>query len=153
MKSPPEKEKRPLGSKAPDSAESTEASRRCRDTSSSIVEDLRELLGNNVVLLPIKRGDKGPSGKDMEGWQTFTVARMHNPEYLVRLNHGGNVGVLLGNGLVTIDLDRDKAVEPFLKRNPKLRETLRSRRKRGCNIWVRINGEYPKSCKLKTRNG
>src|SRR5262245_39356113 len=119
----------------------------------SIVEKLRDLLGRDVVLLPIKRGNKGPSGKEMEGWQTFTVTQMQDPEYLARLNHGGNIGVLLGNGLITIDLDRDEAVEPFLKLNPKLRETLRSRRKRGCNFWLRIKEAYPTSCKLKDRSG
>ena len=34
-----------------------------------------------------------------------------------------------------------------------LRATLRSRRKRGCNFWVRIRGDYPKSCRLKARSG
>ena len=84
MKSPP-KEKRPLASKALDSAESAEASPRTPGGSSSIVEELRNLLGNDVVLLPIKRGNKGPSGKDMEGWQNFTAAKMQEPEYLARL--------------------------------------------------------------------
>lgn len=153
MTDPPKKEKRPLASKALDSVESTEASQTGRDTSSSIVEELRDLLGNDVVLLPIKRGNKGPSGKEMEGWQTFTPARTQEPEYLARLNHGANIGVLLGNGRITIDLDRDEDVEPFLKLNPKLRDTLRSRRKRGCNLWVRIKGVYPKSSKLKTKTG
>ena len=120
---------------------------------SSIVGELRHLLGNDVVLLPIKRGDKGPSGKEMQGWQTFTVARMQEPEYLARLNRGENIGVLLGNGLATIDLDCDENVESFLNLNPKLCETLRSRRKRGCNFWVRIKGAYPKSSKLKTKSG
>lgn len=78
----PEKEKRPLGSKAPDSAESQKESQSRPGLSSSIVEELRELLGNDVVLLPIKRGDKGPSGKHMEGWQTFTSERMQDPRYL-----------------------------------------------------------------------
>ena len=49
---------------------------------------------------------------------------MQEPEYLARLNHGANIGVLLGNGRVTIDLDRDENVEPFLNLNPKLRDTL-----------------------------
>ena len=89
----------------------------------------------------------------MKGWQTFTSARMQDPQYLARLNHGANIGVLLGHGRVTIDSDRDENVEPFLRLNPALRETLRSRRKRGCNFWLRIKGGYPKSCKLKTRSG
>ena len=123
------------------------------EPSGSIVTELRSLLGDDVVLLPIKWGHKRPSGKEMQGWQNFTTARMHDSEYLVRLNHGSNIGVLLGNGRVTIDLDRDQSVEPFLNLNPRLRETLRSRRKRGCNLWLRIKGKYPKSCKLKTRSG
>ena len=40
----------------------------------------------------------------MEGWQHFTPERMAEPEYLAQLNHGGNIGVLLGRGLITIDL-------------------------------------------------
>ena len=152
MKSPP-KEKRPLASKALDSVESPEASQTGRNTSSSIVEELRNLLGNDVVLLPIKRGNKGPSGKGMYGWQTFTAAKMQEPEYLARLNHGANIGVLLGNGKVTIDLDRDESVEPFLDLNPRLRGTLRSRRKRGCNFWLRIKGKYPQPCMLRRRGG
>src|SRR4029453_9269148 len=152
MNGPP-KEKRPLASKALDSAESGEASPRSHGRSNLIVEELRDLLGNDAVLLPIKRGNKGPSGKAMYGWENFTAAKMQEPEYLVRLNHGANIGVLLGNGRVTIDLDCDENVEPFLKLNPRLGETLTSRRKRGCNLWLRIKGDYPKSCKLRTRDG
>lgn len=36
------------------------------ELSRAIVTELRSLLGDDVVLLPIKRGDKGPSGKEME---------------------------------------------------------------------------------------
>ena len=147
------KEKPPRGGKGLNSTESAEASPSGGGTSSSIVDQLCNLLGNDVVLLPIKRGDKGPSGKEMQEWQTFTHARMEDPKYVARLNHGANIGVLLGNGRGTIDLDRDETVEQFLILNPKLRETLRSRRKRGCNLWVRIKGECPKSCKLRTRSG
>jgi phage/plasmid-associated DNA primase len=152
MNAPP-KEKRPLASKALDSVESAEASQTGRDTSSSIVDELCNLLGSDVVLLPIKRGDKGPSGKDMYGWDNFTTAKMQEPDYLAQLNNGSNIGVKLGEQRATIDLDRDEDVETFLSRNPNLRETLRSRRKRGCNFWLRIKGDYPKSCKLKTRSG
>jgi hypothetical protein len=147
------KGKRPLASKALDSAESGKASPRSHGRSNSIVEQLRDLLGSDVVLLPIKRGNKGPSGKAMYGWENFTAPKMQEPEYLARLNNGSNIGVKLGDQRATIDLDHDEAVEPFLNLNPKLRETLRSRRKRGCNFWVRIKGDYPTSCKLKTRSG
>ena len=118
--------------------------------SSDLISELRKLVGDDAVLLPIPRGRKGPKAN---GWQQFTTERMKQPEYRAELNHGGNIGVLLGNGLITIDLDHDKAVEPFLNLNPKLRETLTTRRARGCNLWVRIKGDYPKSCKLKTKLG
>jgi putative DNA primase/helicase len=115
-----------------------------------LIFSLGKLLGEDVVLIPIPRGRKGPI---IEGWQHFTSGRMKEPEYLAQLNHGDNIGVLLGNGLITIDLDHDAAVEPFLGLNPKLRETLRSRRVRGCNLWVRIRGPYPQSSRLRTTGG
>jgi hypothetical protein len=148
MKSPP-KEKPLLGGEGL-STQLAKASQTGGCGSSSRVDELRNLLGNDRVLLPIKRGYKKPFERD---WQTFTPARMQDPKYLAQLNHEGNIGVLLGRGLVTIDIDRDGAVEPFLNINPKLRETLRSRRVRGCNVWVQITGDYPKSCKLRNRTG
>ena len=77
------------------------------------------------------------------------------PEYLESLQ-GQNVGVLLGPAsghLNSIDIDADEFVEPFLELNPRLRQTLRSKRVRGCNIWVIVPGEYPKLSKIKTADG
>ncbi|MGH8094041.1 MAG: bifunctional DNA primase/polymerase, partial [Chthoniobacterales bacterium] len=149
---PPEKGKRRLVGTALDSTDSPGTSQSGAGASTA-VDDLRSLLGQNVVLLSIPRGQKGPSGKKMKDWHRFTPDRMRDPEYLAQLDHGGNIGVLLGNGLITIDLDRDEAVEPFLNLNPQLRETLRTKRVRGCNLWLRIKGAYPKSAKLKSRAG
>ena len=119
--------------------------------SRDLISELRELLGSDAVLIPIPCGRKGPTIKD---WQKFTPEQMRQPEYLARLNGSENIGVLLGNGgLTTIDLDDDKFVDPFLSLNPQLRETLRTRRKRGCNLWVQITGPYPEACKLKLRSG
>jgi phage/plasmid-associated DNA primase len=89
----------------------------------------------------------------MKGWQSFTPDRMRDPKYVARLNHGVNIGVLLGRGRITIDIDRNVDVEPFSELNPKLRDTLRTKRVRGCNFWARIKGNYPPSCKLTTRTG
>jgi hypothetical protein len=144
-----EKEKRPLAGRVL-SSELVQGSQNAISQSSSIVEELRCLLGNDVVLLPIPPGSKKPV---LKGWQSTTLSQMQNPRYLAQLNHDGNVGVLLGRGLATIDLDRDEDVEPFLALNPRLSGTLRTRRVRGCNFWVRLNGNYPKSCKLKTNAG
>jgi hypothetical protein len=70
-----------------------------------VVSIFRGVLGNDVVLLPIKRGNKGPSGKAMYGWENFTAAKMQEPEYLARLNNGSNIGVKLGDQRATIDLE------------------------------------------------
>jgi phage/plasmid-associated DNA primase len=120
------------------------------EAGADLISDLRKLLGFDTVLLPIPRGRKGPT---LAGWQQLTSECMQQPEYLAKLNHGDNIGAKLGKGLVTMDLDVDQRVDPFLDLNPKLRETLRTRRVRGCNFWVRIDGPYPKSCKLKTVSG
>jgi P4 family phage/plasmid primase-like protien len=111
-------------------------------TSDDVVNNLRTLLGHDVVLLPIPRGEKGPRFK---GWQNVTVEDMANREYLRKLRRG-NIGVLLGepsNGLCSIDIDEDTEMERFLNLNPKLKDTLRTRGARGGNVWVRIIGEYP----------
>ena len=94
-----------------------------------IVAELCALLGDDVVLLPVQSGSKSPKIKD---WQTLTAEDMRRAEYRAELSRSGNVGVLLGNGLITIDLDQDSAVKSFLVLNPKLSGTLRTRRVRGC---------------------
>jgi Bifunctional DNA primase/polymerase, N-terminal len=117
---------------------------------SAAVNKIRDLLGHDQVLLPIPRGHKRPSFED---WQNTSPDYMKEPEYLAQLAKG-NIGVLLGHDqLVTIDLDLDEAVEPFLNLNPKLHGTLRTKRARGCNFWIRIKGKYPKPCILQTQNG
>lgn len=116
------------------------------------VERIRELLGEDVVLLPVPRGKKGPK---VDGWQKTTIDEMDDPEYLKQVG-AGNIGVLLGRasgGLCAIDIDDDAGVEPFLELNPALRRTLRTHGARGAQIWIRIEGEYPKLVKLKTNEG
>jgi phage/plasmid-associated DNA primase len=114
------------------------------------VDELRAMLGDDVVLLWIPPGKKGPTFKQ---WESTTLEQTRKPDYLAKLNGKNNIGVLLGRGLITIDLDQDTAVEPFLERNPKLRSTLRTKRVRGCNLWARIKGKYPSACKLTTKDG
>jgi P4 family phage/plasmid primase-like protien len=69
---------------------------------------------------------------------------------LARVRHeGGNVGVLLGAAsrsvvaltgvryvLVSIDIDSDEGMEAFLALNPGLGRTLRTRGRRGGNLWL-----------------
>jgi phage/plasmid-associated DNA primase len=148
MKSPAKKKSARSRARRP-SNKSTKASQEEGRKSRSIVEELQDLLGTEAILLPIPPGEKKPVRKN---WQKTTLSQMQDPEYIDELSRG-NIGVLLGNGLITIDLDRNEAVEPFLNLNPKLRGTLRTRRVRGCNFWVRIKRGYPASCKLKTKAG
>jgi hypothetical protein len=111
------------------------------------VVKIRQLLGD-VVLIPIYRLTKNPVGKS---WQLRTRESMQDPKYL-RSFAGKNIGVLLGRasgGLCTIDFDRDVDIEPFLEKNPRLRDTTRTKRVRGCNFWVYVDGEFPASSKLK----
>jgi P4 family phage/plasmid primase-like protien len=99
-------------------------------------------------LLPNTPGTKKPS---IKAWQQTTLADMTQSRYLAKFGPRHNIGVLQGkpsNDLCSIDLDADEWLEPFLAANPKLAGTLRTRRRRGCNLWVRIMGDYPPLTKL-----
>ena len=119
------------------------------------IDRIHEWIGPHRVLLPLPLGEKKPL---KEGWQKTTFEETQTSEYqkelLEAFIRGGNIGVLLGNGLCAIDIDDDAFVDPFLSLNPALKDTLRSKGKDGCQIWVRIIGSYPeKICKLKTKGG
>jgi hypothetical protein len=116
-------------------------------TTIDTIRQIQKLLGD-VVLIPIRPLSKVPVGK---GWQKRTQDSMRDENYL-RSFDGKNIGVLLGrvsDGLCTIDLDTDDQVEPLLDANPCLRNTLRTKRIRGCNIWIYVEGELPASTKLR----
>lgn len=139
----------PPGPAAAPSSGSNQASA----ASGSIVGHLTGLLGDDVVLLPCNRGQKG--SRD-EGWQNTRIEKMRDAAYLQRLKNAPNIGVLLGSasgGLCTIDIDADESIEPFLALNPQLAQTLRSRGKRGCNLWVRIKGSFPRSSMIQGQDG
>jgi hypothetical protein len=104
------------------------------------------LLGE-AVLLPIPLNSKAP---EIAGWQTLTLAdsdRLH-AYLLTAVNRGGNIGVLLGptsSRLFALDLDDDSLIEQWLTRVPWLREMLRTKGKRGCQFFFRLEPgcEYP----------
>ena len=114
------------------------------------VDELRELLGHNVVMLKCRTRTKKPLGD----WGKLTVADM-TPAYRQRLQ-GGNIGVVLGeksSHLIALDVDADELVKPFLDSNPFLNATLQTRGARGAVFWLRMSGEYPcKTVKLKTQS-
>ena len=123
------------------------------DSSGSISRHLISLLGDDVVLLRCNKGEKGPRWR---GWQTTTIEKMKDERYLKALDKHQNIAVLLGSasgGLCSIDIDDDEMVEPFLALNPGLAATLRSRGKRGCNFWIRIQGSLPPSSNLARVDG
>jgi phage/plasmid-associated DNA primase len=123
------------------------------DSSDSPVNSLVSLLGDDVVLLPCEKGIKGPRGSS---WPKTTIERMRDGSYLRRLNRAEGIAVLTGapsGGLCSIDIDDDAMVEPLLSLNPKLRGTLRSRGRRGCNLWVRMDGPYPRPCAITRADG
>lgn len=115
------------------------------------VAELRDLIGHDAVLLRCKLGTKIPAGK----WRNLTIAAM-TPAYFAKLE-GGNIGVALGKvsgDLVVLDVDDDDMVEPFLKDNPFLNDTLQTHGARGRVFWLRMAGPYPaKTVKLKSDSG
>ena len=121
-------------------------------TEGGIVAELRDLLGQDAVLIPVHAGTKRPVH---HGWPQTTIEAMDDAAYVASLLRG-NVGVALGansGGLCAIDIDDNDEVQPFLALNPKLTSTLRTKGARGAQCWVRITGEYPKLTKLKTQDG
>lgn len=115
------------------------------------VKQLREILGHDVLLLRCKLQTKKPVGE----WGKLTVASM-TPAYLDKLRNG-NTGVALGaksGNLVALDLDDHALIEPFLKLNPFLNDTLQTYGARGRVFWFYMAGDYPaKTVKLKTLSG
>jgi hypothetical protein len=108
---------------------------------------LYSLVGERAVLLPLELGSKAPKEND---WQKTTFEQTQKPDYrrdlLGALRRGGNIGVVLGTAsgnLCAIDIDTDDEIEPFLKLNPKLASSLRTNGANGCQIWIRVVGDYP----------
>ncbi|HZL77633.1 MAG TPA: bifunctional DNA primase/polymerase [Candidatus Limnocylindrales bacterium] len=115
------------------------------------VKQLREILGDDVLLLRCKLQTKKPAG----AWGKLTVASM-TPDYLKKLSNG-NAGVALGaksGNLIAVDVDDDSLVESYLAANPSWNDTLQTHGARGRVFWFRMAGDYPaKTVKLKTHSG
>jgi hypothetical protein len=112
------------------------------------IAKIRRMIGQDVLLLPWPKGSKGTKRR----WKHLTIAAMLDPKYLAKLNRAANIGVVLGKvsgGLCSIDIDDEELVEPFLKLNPFLAGTLRTKGARGCNFWVRLLGDYPRKFGIK----
>ncbi|MBV8224579.1 MAG: bifunctional DNA primase/polymerase [Verrucomicrobia bacterium] len=111
---------------------------------------LYRLLGE-VVLLPIPLGQKAPQ---RSGWHKTTYADTEKHDYqdglIQAVKRGGNIGVLLGPAsarLFALDLDYDELPDQWITRHPWLAHTLRTRGRRGCQFWLRLEAgsHYPNS--------
>ena len=108
---------------------------------------LHNLVGKRAVLLPLELGSKMPTGKRLanDDFRADTDDE-YQKRLLAAMHRGGNIGVVLGaasGNLCTIDIDTDAEIEPFLALNPKLASTLRTNGANGCQIWIRVVGDYP----------
>jgi hypothetical protein len=117
------------------------------ESGTSIPKQILNLTGE-AVLLNVRSKTKAPTEK---GWTELTLEDM-TKHYLGKLT--ANIGVSLGapsNGLHSIDCDDDKFFEELGKLNPRFSNTLQSHGARGGNYWVRIDGGYPKSGKIRLK--
>lgn len=95
-----------------------------------------EAKGRTPCLIPIPAKQKGPV---MAGWNEVTWERMQDEDYRAQLEASPNLGVILGKQsgpLATVDIDVEEYVGPFLEANPRLRQCLRTRGAKGCQIWA-----------------
>lgn len=105
-------------------------------------------LTGPAVLLNVHTGQKKPIPLE---WQKIALEDM-TPDYLGELRE--NIGVSLGSasdGLHSIDCDDDDYFAEMGRLNPRFADTLQSHGARGGNYWVRIEGDFPKSGKIKLR--
>lgn len=118
----------------------------------NLVSFLLGLFDSMVMLVAWPSGKKGGPGVD---FRKISLKDMMDPGYRQKLAQG-NIGVVQGEasgGIGSIDIDDDDGAKEFLELNPDLRETLRSRGARGCNVWLYpTGGDVPRSGRLK-RNG
>jgi hypothetical protein len=114
------------------------------------VEELRNLLGPSALLISWPLGSKGDASRR---WARLTNEIMKDPRHLQKLR-SGNIGVVLGHKsahLINVDIDRDDQVDPFVKCNPWIANTLQTHGSRGRVFWSQMEGDYPEQV-LKIRD-
>jgi len=114
------------------------------------IQELRSILGDDAVLLPLQIGTKKCLVKS---WQKIKLEDTKVDAYTAKLLVS-NIAVSLGTpskGLISIDFDDEQAAAEFIDANPGLATSLRTRGARGCNVWVKIEGDYPSSTKIMHR--
>lgn len=112
-----------------------------------------QALGRKAVLLPIREGSKATMVK---GWPEKTFEDAQTSSYQNLLKGAPAIAVSLGapsGGICSIDFDCEEAMSVFLRVNPFLEETLRTKGRRGANLWVAITGNIPSLTHLKDASG
>ena len=105
------------------------------------------LLGEDVFFVPCEWGTKEPLLTYVERPFEGTKSAAYRAVFEVTET---NIAVYLGKasgGLCAIDCDADEDLAALLAVNPALANTTHSRGSRGGMVWVRVTGEFPKSCK------
>ena len=114
------------------------------------VSHVLSYLGEETVLIPVKRGTKQPIPNN---WTKLDAESIEYKKYRKQLDFDKyNIGVVLGrnsSGICSVDIDEDNLIQPFLSLNPFFNETLSTKGKRGANFWFRANGEIPKLEKIR----
>ena len=116
-------------------------------------QSILQVLGREAVLLPIREGTKATMVK---GWPEKTFEDTQTSSYQNLLEGASAIAVSLGapsGGLCSIDFDCEEAMRLFLRVNPFLEETLRTKGRRGANLWVTITGNIPPLAHFKGSNG
>ncbi|MDB4641318.1 bifunctional DNA primase/polymerase [Akkermansiaceae bacterium] len=116
-------------------------------------QSILQVLGREAVLLPIREGSKATMVK---GWPEKTFEDTQTSSYQNLLEGASAIAVSLGapsGGLCSIDFDCEEAMRLFLRVNPFLEETLRTKGRRGANLWVTITGNIPPLAHFKGSNG
>jgi len=93
-------------------------------------------------MVPAKWGTKEPF---LRGFPEFTIAKMSDSQHHALLENN-NIAILTGPAsghLISIDFDNNAAAAEFGKFNPDLVQSIHSKGARGCNLWLRMIGEYP----------
>lgn len=95
-------------------------------------------LGHNTVFVPQAPGTK----KSPIKWGKRPDSDTYTDAYR-NLFGMHNISVRLGDGIASIDMDKQSDVDAFLQCNPQFGKTFCTAGARGCNLWFRLIGDFP----------
>jgi hypothetical protein len=123
----------------------------------AVLDELTKAFPEGLpVFVACHRASKRPvapwKGLNEDNW-----AEPDNLRLLARqIVMGGNLAIKLGrdsDNLVTVDLDHDDHIEPFLQANPAFGNTLRTFGSKGAQFWFYATDDYPKEVRKLEING